>query len=466
MWLSKRRTGFSWLHSKYEPKKITTFARLKIHNSYKTMDFIEELKWRGMVHDMMPGTEECLRQGMTSAYVGIDPTADSLHIGHLVGVMMLRHFQRAGHRPIALVGGATGMIGDPSMKSAERNLLDEDTLRHNQECIQKQLAKFLDFDSDAPNAAKLVNNYDWMKDYTFLNFIRDIGKHITVNYMMAKDSVKKRLSADSNVGMSFTEFSYQLLQGYDFMYLYQHENCKLQMGGSDQWGNITTGTELIRRELNGEAYALTCPLITKADGGKFGKTETGNVWLAPNYTSPYKFYQFWLNVSDADAAKYIKIFTALSRQEISALEQEQAAAPHLRPLQKRLAQEITTMVHSAEDYEMAVEASHILFGQATSETLKKIDEATLLSVFEGVPQFEISRDELAAGIKAVDLCTEKAAVFPSKGEMRKMVQNGGVSINKEKLNEFDATIDAGALLNGKYLLVQRGKKNYFLLIAK
>ncbi|MGP1422067.1 MAG: tyrosine--tRNA ligase [Tannerella sp.] len=430
------------------------------------MDFIEELKWRGMVHDMMPGTEECLRQGMTSAYVGIDPTADSLHIGHLVGVMMLRHFQRAGHRPIALVGGATGMIGDPSMKSAERNLLDEDTLRHNQECIQKQLAKFLDFDSDAPNAAKLVNNYDWMKDYTFLNFIRDIGKHITVNYMMAKDSVKKRLSADSNVGMSFTEFSYQLLQGYDFMYLYQHENCKLQMGGSDQWGNITTGTELIRRELNGEAYALTCPLITKADGGKFGKTETGNVWLAPNYTSPYKFYQFWLNVSDADAAKYIKIFTALSREEISALEQEQAAAPHLRPLQKRLAQEITTMVHSAEDYEMAVEASHILFGQATSETLKKIDEATLLSVFEGVPQFEISRDELAAGIKAVDLCTEKAAVFPSKGEMRKMVQNGGVSINKEKLNEFDATIDAGALLNGKYLLVQRGKKNYFLLIAK
>lgn len=466
MWLSKRRTGFSWLHSKYEPKKITTFARLKIHNSYKTMDFIEELKWRDMVHDMMPGTEECLRQGMTSAYVGIDPTADSLHIGHLVGVMMLRHFQRAGHRPIALVGGATGMIGDPSMKSAERNLLDEDTLRHNQECIQKQLAKFLDFDSDAPNAAKLVNNYDWMKDYTFLNFIRDIGKHITVNYMMAKDSVKKRLSADSNVGMSFTEFSYQLLQGYDFMYLYQHENCKLQMGGSDQWGNITTGTELIRRELNGEAYALTCPLITKADGGKFGKTETGNVWLAPNYTSPYKFYQFWLNVSDADAAKYIKIFTALSREEISALEQEQAAAPHLRPLQKRLAQEITTMVHSAEDYEMAVEASHILFGQATSETLKKIDEATLLSVFEGVPQFEISRDELAAGIKAVDLCTEKAAVFPSKGEMRKMVQNGGVSINKEKLNEFDATIDAGALLNGKYLLVQRGKKNYFLLIAK
>ncbi|RRD63095.1 tyrosine--tRNA ligase [Tannerella forsythia] len=430
------------------------------------MDFIEELKWRGMVHDMMPGTEECLRQGMTSAYVGIDPTADSLHIGHLVGVMMLRHFQRAGHRPIALVGGATGMIGDPSMKSAERNLLDEETLRHNQECIQKQLAKFLDFDSDAPNAAKLVNNYDWMKDYTFLNFIRDIGKHITVNYMMAKDSVKKRLSADSNVGMSFTEFSYQLLQGYDFMYLYQHENCKLQMGGSDQWGNITTGTELIRRELNGEAYALTCPLITKADGGKFGKTETGNVWLAPNYTSPYKFYQFWLNVSDADAAKYIKIFTALSREEIGTLEQEQVAAPHLRPLQKRLAQEITTMVHSAEDYEMAVEASHILFGQATSETLKKIDEETLLSVFEGVPQFEISRDELAAGIKAVDLCTEKAAVFPSKGEMRKMVQNGGVSINKEKLNEFDATLDTGALLNGKYLLVQRGKKNYFLLIAK
>lgn len=430
------------------------------------MNFIEELKWRGMIHDMMPGTEECLQQGMTSAYVGIDPTADSLHIGHLVGVMMLRHFQRAGHRPIALIGGATGMIGDPSMKSAERNLLDESTLRHNQECIKRQLGKFLDFDSDAPNAAKLVNNYDWMKDYTFLNFIRDIGKHITVNYMMAKDSVKKRLSADSNVGMSFTEFSYQLLQGYDFMYLYQHENCRLQMGGSDQWGNITTGTELIRRELGGEAYALTCPLITKADGGKFGKTEKGNVWLDPRYTSPYAFYQFWLNVSDADAAKYIKIFTSLTRDEIASLEQEQADAPHLRPLQKRLAKEITTMVHSAAEYETAVEASNILFGNATSDTLRRLDEPTLLAVFEGVPQFEISRDALSAGIKVVDLCTVHAAVFASKGEMRKLVQNGGVSLNKEKLTEPEALVGTDALLNGKYLLVQRGKKNYYLLIAK
>ena len=419
-----------------------------------------------MIHDMMPGTEECLQQGMTSAYVGIDPTADSLHIGHLVGVMMLRHFQRAGHRPIALVGGATGMIGDPSMKSAERNLLDEPTLRHNQECIKRQLAKFLDFDSDAPNAAKLVNNYDWMKDYTFLNFIRDIGKHITVNYMMAKDSVKKRLSADSNVGMSFTEFSYQLLQGYDFMFLYQHENCRLQMGGSDQWGNITTGTELIRRELGGEAYALTCPLITKADGGKFGKTESGNVWLDPRYTSPYAFYQFWLNVSDADAAKYINIFTSLTRDEIDALEREQADAPHLRPLQKRLAREITTMVHSAAEYETAVEASNILFGGATSDALRRLDEATLLAVFEGVPQFEIARDALSAGIKAVDLCTSHAAVFTSKGEMRKLVQNGGVSLNKEKLTDSESVVQADALVAGKYLLVQRGKKNYYLLIAK
>lgn len=430
------------------------------------MNFIEELRWRGMIHDMMPGTEECLQQGMTSAYVGIDPTADSLHIGHLVGVMMLRHFQRAGHRPIALVGGATGMIGDPSMKSAERNLLDEPTLRHNQECIKRQLAKFLDFDSDAPNAAKLVNNYDWMKDYTFLNFIRDIGKHITVNYMMAKDSVKKRLSTDSNVGMSFTEFSYQLLQGYDFMFLYQHENCRLQMGGSDQWGNITTGTELIRRELGGEAYALTCPLITKADGGKFGKTESGNVWLDRRYTSPYAFYQFWLNVSDADAAKYIKIFTSLTRDEIDALEREQADAPHLRPLQKRLAREITTMVHSAAEYETAVEASNILFGGATSDALRRLDEATLLAVFEGVPQFEIARDALSGGIKVVDLCTSHAAVFASKGEMRKLVQNGGVSLNKEKLTDPESVIQTDALVAGKYLLVQRGKKNYYLLIAK
>lgn len=430
------------------------------------MNFVEELRWRGMIHDMMPGTEEQLQKEMTSAYVGIDPTADSLHIGHLVSVMMLKHFQRAGHRPIALVGGATGMIGDPSLKSAERNLLDEETLRHNQESIKKQLAKFLDFDSDAPNAAKLVNNYDWMKEYSFLNFIRDIGKHITVNYMMAKDSVKKRLSGESNVGLSFTEFSYQLLQGYDFLFLYENEGCRLQMGGSDQWGNITTGTELIRRKLGGEAYALTCPLITKADGGKFGKTESGNVWLDRRYTSPYKFYQFWLNVSDADAAKYIKIFTALSREEIAALEEEQAAAPHLRPLQKRLAQEVTVMVHSVEDYEAAVEASNILFGNSTSDALKKLDEETLLAVFEGVPQFEVSLDELKQGVKASELFTDKAAVFSSKGEMRKLVQSGGVSVNKEKLAEADGVITADSLLGQKYLLVQRGKKNYFLLIAK
>ena len=430
------------------------------------MNFVEELRWRGMIHDMMPGTEEQLQKELTSAYVGIDPTADSLHIGHLVGVMMLKHLQRAGHRPIALIGGATGMIGDPSMKSAERNLLDEETLRHNQECIKKQLSKFLDFDSDAPNAAKLVNNYDWMKGYSFLNFIRDIGKHITVNYMMAKDSVKKRLSSESSVGMSFTEFSYQLLQGYDYLFLYQNEGCRLQMGGSDQWGNITTGTELIRRKTGGEAFALTCPLITKADGGKFGKTESGNVWLDRRYTSPYKFYQFWLNVSDADAARYIKIFTALDKEEIAAIEEEQAAAAHLRPLQKRLAKEITTMVHSKEDYEAAVEASGILFGNATSEELKKLDEEMLLAVFDGVPQFEVNRDALSAGVKAIDLFTEKAAVFASKGEMRKLVQGGGVSVNKEKLTDAESIIISSSLLNDRYLLVQRGKKNYYLLIAK
>mgnify|MGYP002921469130 CR=1 FL=1 len=419
-----------------------------------------------MIADMMPGTEEQLQKELTSAYVGIDPTADSLHIGHLVSVMMLKHFQRAGHRPIALVGGATGMIGDPSMKSAERNLLDEATLRHNQDCIKKQLAKFLDFDSDAPNAAKLVNNYDWMKGYSFLNFIRDIGKHITVNYMMAKDSVKKRLSRESSVGMSFTEFSYQLLQGYDYLYLYEHEGCRLQMGGTDQWGNITTGTELIRRTLGGEAYALTCPLITKADGGKFGKTESGNIWLDRRYTSPYKFYQFWLNVSDADAARYIKIFTSLSKEEIDALIVEHEAAPHLRILQKRLAKEVTIMVHSEEDYNAAVDASNILFGNATSDALKKLDEDTLLAVFEGVPQFEVSKDAVAAGVKAVDLFTDNAAVFASKGEMRKLVQGGGVSLNKEKLEAFDQVITSADLLDEKYLLVQRGKKNYYLIIAK
>lgn len=417
-----------------------------------------------MIQDLMPGTEEQLQKETTSAYVGIDPTADSLHIGHLVSVMMLKHLQRAGHRPIAVIGGATGMIGDPSMKSAERNLLDEATLRHNQESIKKQLAKFLDFDSNEPNAALLVNNYDWMKDYSFLNFIRDIGKHITVNYMMAKDSVKKRLSGDSNVGMSFTEFSYQLMQGYDFLHLYQTEGCRLQMGGSDQWGNITTGTELIRRIEGGEAYALVCPLITKADGTKFGKTETGNVWLDRRYTSPYKFYQFWLNVSDDDAAKYIKIFTALDKEEIATLEAEQAAAPHLRPLQKRLAKEITIMVHSEEDYELAVEASNILFGGSTSDILKKLDEETLLAVFDGVPQFQISKKQLGEGVKAVDLLTE-APVFPSKGEMRKLVQSGGVSLNKEKLADPETVIDSTYLLNDKYILAQKGKKTYFLLIT-
>ena len=380
--------------------------------------------------------------------------------------MMLKHFQRAGHKPIALVGGATGMIGDPSMKSQERKLIDEETLRHNQEAIKKQLSKFLDFDSDAPNAAELVNNYDWMKDYGFLDFIREIGKLITVNYMMAKDSVKKRLSGEDREGMSFTEFSYQLLQGYDFLYLYRNKNCRLQLGGSDQWGNITTGTELIRRTDGGEAYALTCPLITKADGGKFGKTESGNVWLDPRYTSPYKFYQFWLNVSDADAEKYIKIFTELSREEIEDLVAQQAADPGQSPLQKRLAKEITTMVHSAEDYEAAVEASQILFSNKATEILHKIDEDTLLAVFEGVPTFEVSRQEIADGIKLADLLVDRAQVFPSKGEMRKMAQQGGFAINKEKVTDAYAPASLDMLLNDKYIIAQKGKKNYYLLIAK
>ena len=430
------------------------------------MNFVEELTWRGMVHTMMPGTEELLAKEMVTGYLGIDPTADSLHIGHLCGVMILRHFQRCGHKPLALVGGATGMIGDPSGKSQERNLLDEETLRHNQECIKKQLSKFLDFESDAPNKAELVNNYDWMKDFTFLDFARTVGKHITVNYMMAKDSVQKRLNGEARDGLSFTEFTYQLLQGYDFLHLYETKNCKLQMGGSDQWGNITTGAELIRRTNGGEVFALTCPLITKADGGKFGKTESGNIWLDRRYTSPYKFYQFWLNVSDADAAKYIKIFTALSKEEIDALIAEQEAAPHLRPLQKRLVKEVTIMVHSEEDYDAAVEASNILFGNSTSDALKKLDEATLLDVFNGVPQFEVSRDEIAGGVKLIDLCTEKANVFPSKGEMRKLIQSGGVSVNKEKVADTDMVVTCDNLLDGKYLLVQRGKKNYYLLIAK
>jgi tyrosyl-tRNA synthetase len=430
------------------------------------MNFVNELKWRGMVHDMMPGTEELFDKEQVTAYVGFDPTADSLHIGHLCSIMILKHLQQCGHKPLALVGGATGMIGDPSGKSVERNLLNEETLSHNVDCIKKQLSKFLDFDSKVSNHAELVNNYDWMKDFKFLDFVRDIGKHITVNYMMAKDSVQKRLNGEARDGLSFTEFTYQLLQGYDFLYLYEHKNCKLQLGGSDQWGNITTGTELIRRMNGGEAYALTCPLITKADGTKFGKTEGGNVWLNPKYTSPYKFYQFWLNVSDEDAERYIKIFTLLEEEEINALIAEHKQAPHLRLLQKKLAEEVTVMVHSREDYEAAVDASNILFGNATSDSLKRLDEDTLLSVFEGVPSFEISRDELAAGIKAVDLFAEKTQVFSSKGEMRKMVQGGGVQLNKEKLAVFDQEINTSNLIDDKYLIVQKGKKNYFLLIAK
>lgn len=430
------------------------------------MNFVDELEWRGMIHTVMPGTKEQLEKELTSAYVGIDPTADSLHIGHLVGVMMLKHFQRCGHKPIALIGGASGMIGDPSGKSAERNLLDEKTLRHNQDAIKQQLARFLDFDSDAPNAAEIVNNYDWMKSFTFLDFIRDVGKHITVNYMMSKDSVKKRLSSESSVGMSFTEFTYQLVQGYDFLYLYDAKNCKLQMGGSDQWGNITTGTELIRRKVGGEAFALTCPLITKADGGKFGKTESGNVWLDAKYTSPYHFYQFWLNVSDEDAQKYIKIFTFISKEEIESLVATHLEAPHLRLLQKRLAQEVTCMVHSQEAYEMAVEASAVLFGNATSETLKKIDTATLLAIFEGVPQFEIDTNDLSGEVKLMDLLTTQAPVFASKGEMRKMIQNGGLFINKEKITDTEAIATNNLLLNNTFILVQKGKKNYYLLRVK
>ena len=431
------------------------------------MNFIEELTWRGMIHSVMPGTEEQLNKEMTTAYLGIDPTADSLHIGHLVGVMMLKHLQRAGHKPIALVGGATGMIGDPSMKSQERKLIDEETLRHNQEAIKRQLAKFLDFDSDAPNAAELVNNYDWMKNFSFLEFIRDIGKHITVNYMMAKDSVKKRLSGESREGMSFTEFSYQLLQGYDFLHLYQTRNCRLQLGGSDQWGNITTGTELIRRKTGEEnVFAITCPLITKADGGKFGKTESGNVWLDARYTSPYKFYQFWLNVSDADAEKYIKIFTSLPKEEIDELIAQQAADPGQRPLQRRLAKEITIMVHSEDDYNAAVEASQILFSNKAGEILHRIDEDTLLAVFEGVPTFEVNRADIEAGVKLADLLVDLAPVFPSKGELRKLAQGGGFAINKEKVADPYAPASTDMLLNDKYILVQKGKKNYYLLIVK
>ncbi|HSO87120.1 MAG TPA: tyrosine--tRNA ligase [Draconibacterium sp.] len=431
------------------------------------MSFVEELEWRGMIHDIMPGLEDHLKKEMTTAYLGIDPTADSLHIGHLVGVMLLKHFQVSGHKPIVLVGGATGMIGDPSGKSQERNLLDEPTLRHNQECLKKQLSKFLDFESAAPNAAEMVNNYDWMIKFGFLEFIRDIGKHITVNYMMAKDSVKKRLDPESGAaGMSFTEFTYQLVQGTDFLHLYETKNCKLQMGGSDQWGNITTGTELIRRKTGGEAFALTCPLIKKADGTKFGKTEEGNVWLDPVRTSPYKFFQFWLNTSDEDAERYIKIFTLLPKDEIDTLIEQHKEAPHVRILQKKLAEEITIMVHSKKDYEMAVSASEILFGKGTADELKSLDEITFLAVFEGVPQFKISKNEIENGINVVDLLAEKTFVFESKGELRRTIQGNGLSINKEKVSSQDLLINNSFLISNKYILAQKGKKNYSLIIVE
>lgn len=429
------------------------------------MNFIEELRWRGMIHDVMPGTEEMLNKEMVSAYVGIDPTADSLHIGHLVGIMMLKHLQLCGHKPIVLIGGATGMIGDPSGKSEERNLLDETTLRKNQAGLTKQIARLLDFNESAPNSAVAVNNYDWMKEFSFLAFIRDIGKHITVNYMMAKDSVKKRLTGEAGDGMSFTEFTYQLVQGYDFLHLYQHYNCKLQMGGSDQWGNITTGTELVRRKAGGEAYALTCPLITKADGTKFGKTESGNVWLDPEKTSPYKFYQFWLNTSDADAEKYIRIFTLYGKEEIEGMIREHAEAPHLRVLQKALAKDLTIRIHSEEDYNAAVEASEILFGKGTTETLKHLNEDTLLSVFEGVPQFELSADMLNQGIGIVELVADSTQIFPSKSEARRMLKDGGIQLNKQKLTD-EITVTPENLLNNKYLLIQKGKKNYYLIVLK
>ncbi len=428
------------------------------------LNFVEELKWRGMIHDAMPGTEEHLLSGMQTAYVGIDPTADSLHIGHLVSVMMLRHFQLSGHKPMALVGGATGMIGDPSGKSTERNLLDEATLRQNQHALKEQLSRFLDFNSDAPNAAVLVNNYDWMKNFSFLDFIRDVGKHITVNYMMAKDSVKKRLSAEAKDGMSFTEFTYQLVQGYDFLYLYQKHNCTLQMGGSDQWGNITTGTELIRRIAGGKGYALTCPLITKADGTKFGKTEDGNVWLDAQRTSPYKFYQYWLNTSDEDADKYIRIFTFLTKTEIDGLVKEHQQGPHLRILQKRLAHEITVLVHSQEDLDNAIQASDILFGKSTSNDLKKLNEKTFLEVFEGVPQASIARVELETGLDMIGALADKTGFLSSNSEARRELKQNSISVNKEKVQE-DYQIKTEDLINDKYVLLQRGKKNYFVLVA-
>lgn len=424
-------------------------------------NFVKELEWRGMIHNIMPGTEELLMKEQVSAYVGIDPTADSLHIGHLVSVMMLKHLQSCGHKPYVVVGGATGMIGDPSMKSSERNLLDEATLRHNQEAIKNQLSRFLDFGSEQSNAAELVNNYDWLKNFSFLDFAREIGKHITVNYMMSKDSVKKRLTGEEREGMSFTEFTYQLLQGYDYLYLYQHCGVKLQMGGSDQWGNITTGSELIRRKISADAFALTCPLITKADGGKFGKTEKGNIWLSAEYTSPYTFYQFWLNVSDDDAKKYIKIFTMLTQEEVNAAIAQHEEAPHLRSLQKLLAKEVTVMVHGEKEYEKAVSASNILFGNSTSEALRELDERTFLSVFEGVPQFNLSKDLLPKNI--IEVLAVDTAVFPSKGECRKMIAAGGVSINKDKTNDIDRQISQEDIIDGKYVLIQKGKKNYFIL---
>ncbi|TBM99003.1 tyrosine--tRNA ligase [Hyunsoonleella flava] len=428
-------------------------------------NFVEELTWRGMIHTVMPGAEEHLMEGMRSAYVGFDPTADSLHIGNLVPIMLLAHYQRCGHKPVALVGGATGMIGDPSGKSSERNLLDEKTLRHNQEAIKTQLAHFLDFESDAENAAVLVNNYDWMKTFSFLEFIRDVGKHITVNYMMAKDSVKNRISSDDSEGMSFTEFTYQLVQGYDFLHLYKENDCTIQMGGSDQWGNITTGTELIRRIGGGKGFAITCPLITKSDGSKFGKSEGGNVWLDANRTSPYKFYQYWLNSSDEDAEKYIKIFTFLGEDEIKSLIEEHTKAPHLRILQKRLAEEITTMVHSKEDLDNAIKASNILFGKSTSDDLKQLDENTFLDVFEGVPQAEVDRSEITSGLDMIGALAAKTSFLKSNGEARRALKENAISVNKEKVKE-DYKITDADLINNKFVLLQRGKKNYFVLTVK
>lgn len=430
----------------------------------KLKNFVEELQWRGMIHDVMPETETHLMETMRSAYVGFDPTADSLHIGNLVPIMLLSFYQRCGHKPVALVGGATGMIGDPSGKSAERNLLDENALRHNQECVKNQLSQFLDFSSGAKNQAVLVNNYDWMKEFSFLDFIRNVGKHITVNYMMAKDSVKTRLSGESAEGLSFTEFTYQLIQGYDFLHLYRTMDCTLQMGGSDQWGNITTGTELVRRIAGGKGYALTCPLITKSDGSKFGKSEGGNVWLAADRTSPYKFYQYWLNTSDDDAEKYIKIFTFLDKQTIESLVAEHKEAPHMRLLQKRLAQEVTTTVHSSEEFEKAVKASEILFGNSTSEDLKTLDEKTFLDVFDGVPQAEISKEELKNGISIIGALAEKTGFLKSNGEARRALKENSISVNKEKVSE-DFTISENDLINGQFVLLQRGKKNYFIIKA-